>query len=69
MSHTDTPVTLYAGPLDGLALPAAVLTELVHDHGSERLLFLTRFGVPGLYRERGGRWVYASPGLLGGKVP
>lgn len=69
MNHTDSLVTLYAGPLDGLAIPAADLTGLVRDDGSERLLFLTRFGVTGLYRETGGRWVYAAPGLLGETTP
>ncbi|MEY9211239.1 hypothetical protein [Thermobifida halotolerans] len=64
MDNTTDLVTLYAGPLDGLTIPAADLAALVRDHGTERFLFLTRFRVSGLYQEVDGRWVYAAPGLL-----
>ncbi|KUP97770.1 hypothetical protein [Thermobifida cellulosilytica] len=60
-------VTLYAGPLDGLAIPATDLAALVQDYGTERFCFLTRHGVSGLYQEVRGRWVYATPRLLEGQ--
>ncbi|KUP95766.1 hypothetical protein [Thermobifida cellulosilytica] len=60
----DDLVTLYAGPLDGLAVLRSHLDNLVQDHGTERFLLLTRSGVSGLYQEVAGRWVYATPHLL-----
>ncbi|AAZ55287.1 hypothetical protein Tfu_1249 [Thermobifida fusca YX] len=64
MNHIDHPVTLYAGPLDGLVMPAAELEELVREYCGDRLVFLSCFGVSGLYQEQDGQWVYAAPGLL-----
>ncbi|GAA3978255.1 hypothetical protein FOF52_18935 [Thermobifida alba] len=63
MDH-DTTVTLFAGPLDGLALTTADLAALVQDYGTERFVFLTSHGVSGLYQQVGDRWVYATPHLL-----
>ncbi len=57
-------VTLYAGPLDGLALTRTELASLVQDYGTERFLFLTHHGASGLYQQTADRWVYAVPGLL-----
>ena len=34
MNHIDHPVTLYAGPLDGLVMPAAELEELVREYAA-----------------------------------
>lgn len=60
----DEFVTLYAGPLDGLALTRTELASLVQDYGTERFLFLTHHGASGLYQQTGERWTYATPGLL-----
>ena len=60
----DEFVTLYAGPLDGLALTRTELESLVQDYGTERFLFLTHRGASGLYQQTGNRWTYATPHLL-----
>lgn len=65
----DDPVTLYAGPLDGLTVERSRLEGLVQDHGTERFLLLTRLGVSGLYQEVAGRWVYATPHLTQAPEP